>query len=172
MQLPTPSEYAPYYAKYMVLVPDGDIVAAMDAQLREVVDYFRPVTDAQAPVQHPPYTWTIKEVVGHVNDCERVFGYRALRFARGDRTPLPGFDENAYAPEGQFNRLALPDLVSEFEGLRRSHVRMFGNLPEAAWTRLGEANGNPVSVKAIAYILVGHIRHHMAIVRKRLAPAG
>ena len=171
MQLPTPAEYAPYYGKYMVLVPDGDIVGAMDAQLKEMLDYFRPVADAQASVPHPPYTWTIKEVVGHINDCERVFGYRALRFARGDRTPLPGFDENAYAPEGQFNRLRLPDLVSELEGLRRSHIAMFRNLPEAAWSRVGEANGNPVSVKAIAYILVGHVRHHMAIVRKRLAPA-
>jgi DinB superfamily len=172
MQLPTPAEYAPYYSKYMVLVPDGDIVTAMDAQLREVVDYFRPVTDAQASVLHPPYTWTIKEVVGHLTDCERVFGYRGLRFARGDRTPLPGFEENDYAREGQFNRLALADLVREFEGVRRSHVSMFRNLPDAAWARVGEANGNPVSVKAIAYILVGHVRHHMAIVRKRLAPAG
>jgi DinB superfamily len=171
MQLPTAAEYAPYYAKYMVLVPDGDIVGAMDAQLREVVDYFRAVTDAQASVLHAPYTWTIKEVVGHLTDCERVFGYRGLRFARGDRTPLPGFDENAYAPEGQFKRLALADLISEFEGLRRSHVQMFRNLPQAAWTRTGEANGNPVSVRAIAYILVGHVRHHMAIVRKRLSSA-
>ena len=168
MQPPTAAEYAPYYQKYMSLVPDDDIVAALEAQLGELLTLLRPVAEAQAVVLHPPYTWTVKEVVGHLNDTERVFGYRALRFARGDRTPLPGFEENDYAREGQFNRIPLASLLSEFEGLRRSHVWLFRSLPEAAWTRGGEANANPVTVRALAYIMVGHVRHHTAILRKRL----
>jgi len=169
MHHPTSTEYAPYYGKYVGLVPEGDILAALEAQLAEVLALLRPVTDAQAAVPHPPYTWTVKEVIGHLIDTERVFGYRALRFARGDRTPLPGFEENDYAREGQFNRLRLAELLSEFEAVRRSHVSLFRNLPEAAWTRGGEANGNPVTVRALAYILVGHVRHHAAILRQRLS---
>jgi DinB family protein len=169
MPLPSPTEYAPYYGKYVSLVPETDIVGALEAQIAEMAAILRPVPEAQSSILHSPYTWTIKEVVGHLTDTERVFGYRALRFARDDRTPLPGFDENEYARSAEFNRLPLPDLVSEFEAVRRSHVWLFRNLPEAAWARGGEANATPMTVRAIAYMLVGHTRHHAAIIRKRLA---
>jgi hypothetical protein len=169
MQRPASTEYAAYYGKYIDLVPETDVVAALAAQLDEVFPFLRAVPEAQGNVRHAPYTWSVKEVVGHLTDCERVFGYRALRFARGDATPLPGFDENAYAPAAESDRVPLADLVAEFEALRRSHVWMFRNLPDAAWPRAGEANGNRVTVRAAAYILVGHARHHTAILRKRLA---
>src|SRR5262249_8083458 len=126
---------------------------------------------AEGPARPPPYTWSIKEVVGHLADTERVMGYRALRFARGDATPLPGFDENEYAKIANFDRLPLPALVSELDVVRRSHLILFPNMPADAWDRGGEANQNHVTVRALAYILVGHGRHHTAIVRKRLASA-
>jgi hypothetical protein len=168
MPRPVPTDFAPYYGKYLNLVPEDDILPALGSQLDDVLPVLRAIPEAIGNVRHPPYTWSIKEVVGHLIDCERVFGYRALRFARGDTTPLPGFEENDYAREGDFDRIQLSDLVSEFEALRRSHVGLYRNLPAAAWDRAGEANGNRVTVRALAFILVGHVRHHMAIVRKRL----
>ena len=171
MPRPAPSEYAPYYAKYIDLVPEEDILAALEAQLAETLAVLRPAPESQGNVRHPPYTWTVKEVVGHLTDTERVMGYRALRFARGDATPLPGFEENDYAREGQSDRVRLADLVGEFEAVRRSHVWLFRTLPEAAWARGGEANGSPVTVRALAYIMAGHARHHTAILRKRLEGA-
>lgn len=168
MQRPEATEYAAFYGKYIDRVTETDIVAAMAAQLDEVIPFLRAVPQGQEEVLHPPYTWTVKQVVNHLIDCERVFGYRALRFARGDETPLPGFDENAYEREADSNRSSLADLVSEFEALRKSHVLMFRRFPPAAWTRKGTANNNPVTVRAAAYILVGHVRHHTAILRKRL----
>jgi hypothetical protein len=171
MHRPAPSEYAPYYGKYISLVQEDDVLAALEAQLGELLPLLRAVPEGRAGDRHPPYTWSIKEVVGHLTDCERVFGYRALRFARGDATPLPGFDENAYARAAEFDRVPLTALVAEFEALRRSHVGMFRNLPDEAWSRAGEANDSAVSVRAIASILVGHARHHETILRRRLAGA-
>jgi hypothetical protein len=169
MHRPTSTEYAPYYGKYITLVPEEDIRRALESQLEEMLAFLRVIPESQGEVRHPPYTWSIKEVVGHVTDCERVLGYRALRFARGDTTPLAGFDENEYARVGQFDRVPLSDLVSEFEAVRRSHVWLFRSLPDDAWSRHGEANGTAVSVRALAYILVGHARHHLTILRQRLS---
>jgi hypothetical protein len=171
MQRPRPTEYAPYYEKYLSLVREDDVLAAMESQRAGLLALLRGVSEAEGNVRHPPYTWSVKEVVGHLADTERVFGYRALRFARGDTTPLPGFDENAYAREAKFDRVALQDLASEWEALRRSHLLLFHNLGEEAWARSGEANGNAVSVRALAFILVGHTRHHEAILRQRLGKA-
>jgi hypothetical protein len=169
MNRPGPTEYAPFYAAYVALVLEEDVVPALEDQLDDLLTLLRGVREEQASVRHPPYTWSIKEVVGHVTDAERIFAARALRFARGDSTPLPGFDENAYVRGAGFDRLLLEDLVSEFESVRRANLCFFRNLPDAAWSRTGEANGNVVSVRALAYIIAGHARHHTAILRKRLA---
>ena len=171
MPRPAATEYAPYYAKYLALVPEDDILAALEAQLGETLAVLRRAPESQGGVRHPPYTWTVKEVVGHLIDCERVMGYRALRFARGDTTPLPGFDEESYAPAGQFDRLPLAALVAEFEAVRRSHLYLFRHLPADAWDRGGKANDNAVTVRALAYIIAGHGRHHTGILQKRLAGA-
>jgi hypothetical protein len=169
MQRPDSTEYAAYAGKYIDLVSEADILAAMASQLDEMLAFLRGVPEASAGVCHPPYTWTLKEVVGHITDGERVFGYRALRFGRGDATPLASFDENAFATAAEANRFPLADVVSEFEVARRSNLWLFRHMPEAGWSRSGEAGGNRVSVRALAYIIVGHSRHHMAILRKRLA---
>jgi hypothetical protein len=168
MPRPAPGDFAPYYAKYLDLVPEDDILPALSAQLDEVLPVLQAVPEATGGVKHPPYTSSIKEVVGHLSDCERVFGYRALRFGRGDATPLPGFEENDYARAGEFDRIALAHLVREFEAVRRSHACLFRHLPAAAWDRAGEANGTRVTVRALAHIMVGHVRHHLGIIRKRV----
>jgi hypothetical protein len=169
MPRPASSEYAPDCAPYVALVPEDDVVKTLEDQLAELLALLGPVPEAVGNVRHAPYTWSVKQVVGHLIDSERVFVYRTMRFARGDDTPLPGFDEVIYAQAGEFDRCRLRDLVAEFEALRRSHLWFLRHLPEAAWTRTGLANGNPVSVRALAYITAGHVRHHMAILRRRLS---
>ncbi len=169
MTRPRSDEHAPNYAEYVALVPENEVFGAMQAELAHTLALLRNVPDDVALLRHPPYTWSIKEVVGHVTDTERIFGYRALRIARGDSTPLPGFDENAYAKVAGFDRHALSDLLEEFELVRRSHLRLFANLAEADWSRRGVADGSEISVRALAYIIVGHQRHHTAILSQRLS---
>ncbi len=168
MAQPETNEYATHYGKYVKLVPEDDVVAALRSELAQTVALLNGVADKDASICHPPYTWTIKQVVGHLTDCERVFGYRALRFARGDSTPLPGFDENHYARFAESDQRRLSELSAEFEAVRKSHLYLFQNLPGNAWKQRGSANGHDVSVRALAYIIVGHERHHTAIIRQRL----
>jgi hypothetical protein len=168
MPRPHPDEYAPFYAGYVSLVPEEDVLPLLAAGREATARLLDGVGEAEGDARHAPYTWSVKEVVGHLIDGERIFGYRALRFARGDATDLPGFDENAYVAAGRFDRLALADLAAEFAALRRSHELLFAGLPPEAWGRRGVANGAPVSVRALATILVGHERHHAAILARRL----
>jgi hypothetical protein len=149
-------------------VPEDDILPVLEAQLEDVLALLRGVSEEQANTRHPPYTWSIKEVVGHLTDSERVFGYRALRFARGDATPLPGFDENSFARSAGSDAWPVAELLAELEAVRRSHLWLFRHQDAAAWRRGGQANGSPVTVRALAYIMAGHFRHHLAILRRRL----
>jgi hypothetical protein len=165
---PDATEYAPAAGNYVALVPEHDILAVLDGQLAELLTLLRGATEEEGNTRHPPYTWSIKEVVGHITDAERVFGYRALCIARNDQTPLPGFEENDYVRAAAFDAYPLRELVAEFEHLRRSHLCFFRNLPGAAWQRRGVANGSPVSVRGLAYIIAGHTRHHGAILHQRL----
>jgi hypothetical protein len=165
---PEPTEYGSFYSHYVALVPDVRILAALESQLAEMVPFLRGVTEEEANTRHPPYTWSVKEVVGHFTDSERVFGYRALCFAREDQALLPGFDENNYVQSAGFDACPLRDLVDEFEFLRRSHMCFFRGLSDSAWQRHGSANGSMVTVRALAYIIVGHARHHGDILHKRL----
>ncbi|MGH7682410.1 MAG: DinB family protein [Candidatus Eiseniibacteriota bacterium] len=167
MKRPSPSEYAPYYGKYIELVPDGPIVDVLRSQMAQTLKLLRSIPEAKGSHAYAPGKWTIKDVVGHVTDGERVFSYRALRFARGDETALPGFDENLYAPQGQFGSRTLQNLTDELEIVRRSTVALFEGLPKDAAARKGTASNNPVSVQALAYIIAGHERHHVRILRER-----
>jgi hypothetical protein len=168
MARPETTEYAPHYGTYVSLVPEDDILAAMRSELARTLTFLSGVAEQEASVCHPPYTWTIKQVVGHLIDCERIFGYRALRFARADSAPLPGFDENHYAQVAESDRRPLATLAAELDAVRKSHLCLFENLPAQAWTQRGIANDNEMSVRAIAYAIVGHERHHMSILRQRL----
>jgi DinB superfamily len=168
MRKPEPTEYAGFFAKYVELVQEADPLPVLAAQVREVLDFLGTVSEADASVLHAPYTWTFKEVIGHVADGERVFGYRALRFARADATPLPGFDETAFAAHAESNRLPFAEVLADWEAARRSNVSLYRSLPDAAWVRGGTANGTYLTVRALAYIIAGHTRHHFTILKKRL----
>jgi hypothetical protein len=168
---PRTEEFASYYTKYVSLVTEEDIVAAMKSQLDELLSLLRGSPEATANTRHAPYTWSVKQVVGHMTDGERVFSYRALRFARKDATPLPGFDENAFMSHSTFDASPLGDILDEFEHLRRANISFFRQLSPEAWTRTGIASDNSVSVRALAYIMVGHVRHHLNILHKRLEGA-
>jgi len=165
---PDPTEYAPNLGAYIDLVPEGDVLTILERQIEDTIALLRDLPEKEAETRHAPYTWSIKQVVGHLTDCERIFGVRALRFARNDPTALPGFDENPYVEAAHFDTRALSCLVQELEFLRRSHLLFFGGLHDAAWLRCGIANGHPVTVRALAYTMAGHERHHVNIVRKRL----
>ena len=163
---PAPDEHLPYYAKYIALVGD-DALAALHAQWPRTVQLLEGVDEARAMHRYAPGKWSVKEVIGHVIDGERVFGYRALRFARRDRTPLPGFDENQWVPAGNFDRRALADLVAEFKATRAATLAFFGGLDEEALMQRGAANNAEVSVRALAHIIAGHELHHTALLRER-----
>jgi hypothetical protein len=166
---PQPGEYAEYYERYIFLVPENDILTVLNTQLGDTLSLLREVTEAQGNTRHPPYSWSVKEVVGHLIDGERIFGVRAFRFARGDATPLPSFEENDYVREGHFDARQVRDLAEEFEVVRRSNLCLFRQLDGAGWLRTGVASDNRVSVRALAYIIAGHTRHHVAILKKRLS---
>jgi len=135
--------------------------------LAETVRLLRGIGDEKARFAYAPGKWTVKEVVGHINDAERIFAYRALRFARGDEQPLTGFDENVYAPAGRFNDRSIGDLLDEFEAIRAATIHLFRNLNDDELARRGTANNNPITVRAIAYVVAGHERHHVKLLHER-----
>jgi hypothetical protein len=163
---PQPEEHAEYYAKYIKLVGD-DALGALRSQSASTPRLLSGLSEAQAMHRYAPGKWSVKEVVGHMMDAERVFSYRALRIARADKTPLPGFDENAWVPAAHFDRRPMADLVSDYQTMRAATVSLFASLDEEALTRVGTANDQPFSVRALAHIIAGHELHHVAILRER-----
>jgi uncharacterized damage-inducible protein DinB len=164
---PHADEHVEYYARYIAKVPDGDLISLLREQAVETVNLLQDVSPAKADFAYAPGKWTIKQVVGHISDAERVFGYRALRFARQDPTELPGFDENAYVDNANFTDRTLPDLLDELQVVRASTIHFAKNLDPAAFERRGSANGNQISVRALLYIIAGHERHHAELLRER-----
>ena len=164
---PAPSEFAPYYQNYISQVPDGNLLSDLEQQGRETVKLLRGIDDKKSQYRYAPDKWTIREVVGHLSDTERVFIYRALTFARGDATSLPPFDENEWAKASNAGRRSLPDLIAEFEAVRTATLALFRGFGEDEFARTGKANHNPFSVRAVAYIVAGHERHHVKILRER-----
>ena len=164
---PTADEHVEYYSRYISKVPDGDLIAMLRDQIVETVGLLHGLSDEQANYAYAPGKWTIKEVVGHIADAERVFQYRALTFARSPGTSLPGFDENAWVPAGEFGRRALADLLDELQVVRASTVHLARQFDEEMLKRRGSANGNDISVRALLYIIAGHERHHVALFRER-----
>src|SRR5436305_11080299 len=165
---PATDEYAPAFADYVGRVADHeDVVEVLTSQLDQVVALIRGIPERRGDYRYAPGKWSIKEVVGHLMDTERVFCYRALAFARADANPLPGFDEKAWVPPGRFDARPLKDLAAELEAVRRATIALFSGLDADALERRGTANNNPITVRALAWIIVGHERHHVGIVRER-----
>ncbi|MFZ5878140.1 MAG: DinB family protein [Chloroflexota bacterium] len=168
---PTPEEYAPFYADYVQRgQARGDVLAALPKQIDEIRAALGGLTDEQALYKFGPAEWSIKEVVGHLNDVERVFSYRLLRIARGDETPLPGFEQEDYIHAAGYDRVPLAELLQEFESLRRANILMISHLNNEAVSRLGTASGATVSARALIYMLVGHVEHHMACIHEKYLP--
>ena len=164
---PAADEASPYYHGYIARVSGENVGEQLVDQLAEVERLFGAVDDTSALARYSPGKWSVKEVLGHLVDVERIFAYRLLRIGRGDITPLPGFDEKAYVPPAGFDDRALRDLVAEFRAVRLSTVALLNGLPSASWSRRGSASGNPVSTRALAYIIVGHVTHHLGVLRDR-----
>ena len=165
---PDSSEFAEYYGLYIDRVPDGDITELMPGQIDEFGGVLNEISEEQASVIHEPYTWTIKQVVGHLIDVEKVFGYRAHRFACNDLRPILGMEQNDFVENLDYELPLLSDMALELKCTRRSNTLFFNRLPAEAWDRQGTADGNVISVRAIAYILVGHFIHHLEIIKKRM----
>ena len=161
--LPTTDEYASFYADYIQRAQArGDIFAALANQIDEIKSTLGILSDAQALFRDAPKEWSIKEVMGHLNDVERVFSYRLLRVSRNDKTPIPGFEQDDFVREAGFDQCSIKDLLEEFELLRRANILMINNMSEEATKRIGTASNHPVSARALIYMLVGHVDHHIA----------
>ena len=164
---PSPGEYAPYYERYVARVPTGPIFLQLKRQIEDTLGLLHGLPAAKADFAYAPGKWTLKEVIGHICDTERVMAYRALRFARNDLTSLSGFDENLYVPHGGFSSRSLKSLLNEFRLVRGATVALFENMPLEAYARQGLANENPVSVRALGYIIAGHELHHVGILKEK-----
>jgi len=164
---PDVSEYAPFYAGYVAQVPEGDVLDLLARQIDDTAALIGGLSEAQAAYRYAPGKWSIKEIVGHVADAERVFSYRALRIARNDQTPLPSFDENAWMPFAGFDARPLADVLGELRAVRQSTLALYRSFTPEAIARRGVASQKEISVRAIIYITAGHERHHVGVMRER-----
>ena len=164
---PDAAEAAEYYFTYINKVPTGDIRRVLADQAGDALTLLRGISDEQSLRRYAPGKWSIREVVSHINDAERVFSFRAFWFARGFETPLPSFDEKASGVSAEADRINLAGHLDEFRAIRLATLSLFRHLPEAAWARTGTASGNPFSVRALAFITAGHVIHHLGVLRER-----
>lgn len=167
MRRPKKEEYAAYYHTYVDTVPDGDIIKILNKQNDQIKKLLANTSKKKSLFRYTPGKWNVREIIGHMIDTERVFAYRALRFARNDQTDLPGFDENEYIRHSNYTDIKLKELVDEFCALRKSNAIMFKNFSDEITMRSGRANGNSFTVRAMAYITVGHVNHHLGIIKER-----
>lgn len=164
---PAASEYAPYYDTYVKLVPNENILTALEREGAHTQKVLRAIDEAKSQHRYAPGKWSIREVVGHIADSERVFTYRALRFARSDATELPGFDQDEWSRTTNAHSRTLASLLDDLQALRAATISLFRGFDDGAWDRSGVASKNPVTVRALAYIVAGHEHHHLTIVKER-----
>ena len=167
MTRPQTNEAASYYAKYIDLVTGDEIVPAIENQLDEMVQFLQGISEEKSLHSYEPGKWTIREVLNHVNDGERVFVYRAFWFARGYQDALPSFDQDVAVQAAQANNTSWGDLVEEFRNVRLSTISFFKSLPEEAWSKTGVASDNPFTVRSLAYIIAGHVAHHKHVLQEK-----
>ncbi|MGC1614815.1 MAG: DinB family protein [Candidatus Acidiferrum sp.] len=168
---PEPGEYPAYYEKYISLIPGNDVANALEAQRLQTMQLFAGRSERDGNFRYAADKWTVKDVLGHIADSERIFAYRALRIARGDQTPIEGFEQDDYVRGGGFNDRALASIAEEFALVRSATLAMFRSFSKEAWLRRGTANKNEVSVRALAYITAGHELHHRQIIEERYLSA-
>ena len=164
---PAPTEHAPYFSKYVTLVAEGDIIETLEQQIESSLSLLRTIPPDKANFRYAPDKWSVKQLLGHMIDAERIISYRALCFARNDQTPLPGYEQNDYVRNADFDSRNLAEMAEEFATVRRATIQLFRPLNETEWLRRGTANENEISVRALAYIIAGHELHHMGVLRSR-----
>jgi hypothetical protein len=164
---PLPTEYAPYYQKYVQLVGAGDVLSILERQMDIALGIWGGLDEEKARHRYAPGKWSVKEVVGHLLDTERVFGLRALWFARGDPGPLPSMEQDEWVPNGGFDARPIADLAEEYRAVRRATLLLFRGLDAAALERRGVASGKEISVRAFPWLIAGHERHHLGILKER-----
>ena len=167
MNRPNESEYDPYYGKYIALVPESEIIGPLDSQPDELQGLFSTVSEDRGTHAYDDGKWTVKEVLSHLIDGERMFAYRVFRIARGDKTPMEGFEQDGYIENSYANTRSFSDLLGEFAQLRQANMAFFRNLKDDDWIRTGTANNAEISVRSLAWIMAGHIRHHVDILKSR-----
>ena len=166
-QRPDATEFAPYYARYIDRVPNGAIVPMLESQLASTLQLLRAIPTSLGEHRYAPGKWSVKETIGHVNDSERIFAYRALRIGRGDATPLAGFEQDPYIATAHFDGRELSDLIDEFTTVRAATISLFRGFGADALARRGTASENAVTTRALGFIILGHELHHMAILKER-----
>jgi uncharacterized damage-inducible protein DinB len=164
---PQTTEAAPYYFTYIDKVAGEDALATIESQLPETLAFLSGISEGKSLQRYSPEKWSVRQVLNHVNDAERIFATRALWFARGFKSPLPGFDQEIAVSGADADKICWADHVEEFRRVRLSTISLFRNLPADAWMRSGIASDNPFTVRALAYIIAGHVTHHLGIVRER-----
>ncbi len=167
IEKPSAEEYNEYYGGYISQVTEPDLLAVLAGQPAEIAAMFGSLDEARGTYAYAEGKWTLKEVLSHLIDGERHFAYRIHRISRGDATPIEGFEQDGYIENSYANERTFADLVAEFTELRNANLRPIRTLSETDWTRMGTASGFPVSVRALAYIMAGHVRHHATIVSER-----
>jgi hypothetical protein len=167
MNRPETNEFDPYYNTYISLVEGDNVLPVLEAQPGELRSMFSDVPEEKGAFAYAEAKWTVKELLGHMIDGERMFAYRIFRISRGDKTPIEGFEQDDYIENAHSNERSFTDLLNEFELLRQANMLFFNNLKDDAWTRTGTANKREISVRAIAFIMAGHIRHHINILKER-----
>lgn len=164
---PGNDEYAPHYGTYVSKVTETDVVASLIAQKQSTADLLAGLSEAKAAHRYAPGKWTVREVIGHLSDAERIFAYRCLRIARGDQTALPGFDENAYVPAAGFERRTLKSVAAEYASVRDATLSMIDGLTPEALALMGTASEKPVSARALVFIIAGHEKHHLGVLKEK-----
>jgi len=167
MQRPTDTEYAPFYARYVGLVPETDILAVLEPQVEEIRRFLAPVSAEKEAYRYAEGKWSIRQVLGHLVDAERVFGHRAFCFSRGEQAALPSFDENRYVAAARTDEVTLRELVDELALVRQANLAVLRRLDAREWEQAGTASGRLVSVRALAWVMAGHPRHHVEVLREK-----
>jgi len=167
IERPAPGDYHPAFERYVARVTETDVLATFAQQVDDVRAALSAIPAAREDFRYAPDKWTVRQMLGHVADAERMFGYRVLAIARGETASLPGFEEDAYAATSTREASPLAALNEEFATMRRSHVLMLNGFDAAAWARVGTANGNRITVRAFPYLMIGHVRHHLAVLKDK-----
>jgi hypothetical protein len=167
LQRPSTEEYMAYYEQYVSLVGESPLIESLAKQLTSTTELLSDIPEQQSNYLYAEGKWTLKEVIGHISDTERVMSYRLLRIARGDKTPLPGYDQDEFMNGSSFQDWTLSQIIEDYISVRKSTITLLRGISDEAWQRMGTANGADISARALAYIIAGHELHHWNVIHNK-----